>query len=105
EQLLLNLLSNARDATRPGDELTIRATHCDGVLELVVGDTGCGMTRDLLTRAQEPFFSTKPSGHGLGLAICRSIVAQLRGNLGIWSTPGAGTRVRVILPIGEEAGA
>lgn len=104
EQLLLNLLSNARDATRPGDELALRAACTGAALELLVADTGCGMTRDQLARAQEPFFTTKPGGHGLGLAICRSIVSQMRGNLAIDSAPGAGTRVRVVLPVGEEGG-
>jgi signal transduction histidine kinase len=104
EQLLLNLLSNARDATRSGDELSIRAARAGDALELIVADTGCGMTREQLAQIQEPFFTTKTNGHGLGLAICRSIVAQMRGKLQIESAPGAGTRVRITLPIGEEGG-
>jgi signal transduction histidine kinase len=99
EQLLLNLLSNARDATRPGDALTVRAVRAGDLLELIVEDTGCGIPREHLARIQEPFFTTKPDGHGLGLAICRSIVAGMRGRLQIESTYGAGTRVRAALPI------
>jgi signal transduction histidine kinase len=99
EQLLLNLLSNACDATRPGDAVTVRATCAGNLLELVVEDTGCGIPREHLARLQEPFFTTKANGHGLGLAICRSIVAGMRGRLHIESTPGAGTRVRAALPI------
>jgi signal transduction histidine kinase len=102
EQLLLNLISNARDATGLDDRLAIRARSLDGVLELLVEDNGCGMTREHLTRIQEPFFTTKPDGHGLGLAICRSIVAQLRGSLQVESSPGSGTRVRAVLPIPQE---
>jgi signal transduction histidine kinase len=103
EQLLLNLLSNARDATGPGDVVTVRATRAGDMLELVVEDTGCGIPREHLGRLQEPFFTTKPDGHGLGLAICRSIVAGMRGRLQIESTPGAGTRARATLPIdGKE---
>jgi signal transduction histidine kinase len=105
EQLLLNLLSNARDATRAGDALVIRAARAGDLIELVVEDTGCGITREHLARIQEPFFTTKPDGHGLGLAICRSIVAQMRGHLRIESTPEAGTRVLAALPIREEEGA
>jgi signal transduction histidine kinase len=99
EQLLLNLISNARDATGPGDHVTIRATSSERALELVVDDTGCGIPREHLDRIQEPFFTTKPNGHGLGLAICRSIVAQLRGQFQIDSKPEEGTRVRAILPL------
>jgi two-component system, NtrC family, sensor kinase len=102
EQLLLNLISNARDATSADDQVVIRARSIDGSLELLVEDTGCGMTREHLTRIQEPFFTTKLDGHGLGLAICRSIVAQLRGQFQIESTPGSGTRVRAVLPIPRE---
>jgi signal transduction histidine kinase len=104
EQLLLNLLSNARDATRAGDSLTVRAARVGETIELVVEDTGCGIAREHLSRIQEPFFTTKSDGHGLGLAICRSIVAEMRGHLHIESTPGAGTRVRASFPIREEDG-
>jgi signal transduction histidine kinase len=102
EQLLLNLISNARDATGPDDQLTIRASSSGATLELMVEDTGCGIPKEHLAKLQEPFFSTKPNGHGLGLAICRSIVAQLRGQFQIESTPGAGTRVRAVFPVFAE---
>jgi two-component system NtrC family sensor kinase len=102
EQLLLNLISNARDATGPDDQVTIQARSLSANLELIVEDTGCGIPKDHLTKLQEPFFSTKPNGHGLGLAICRSIVAQLRGQFLIESKPGAGTRVRAVFPISGE---
>ena len=72
------------------------------LLELVVEDTGCGIPREHLGRIQEPFFTTKAEGNGLGLAICRSIVAEMRGHLRIESTPGAGTSVRAIVPDREE---
>jgi len=102
EQLLLNLVSNARDATRAGDELAIRAQSDGATIELVVEDTGCGIPREHLIKVQEPFFTTKPDGHGLGLAICRSIVAELRGQFQIDSAPGSGTRVRASLPVSAE---
>jgi signal transduction histidine kinase len=104
EQLLLNLISNARDATGQGGVVRISAEEGEECVVLAVADTGCGMTRELLERVQEPFFTTKADGHGLGLAVCRSIVAQMRGRLSIWSEPGAGTRVEVVLPVmaGEE---
>ena len=102
EQLLLNLVSNARDATATGDRLAIKASATAGSLELVVEDTGCGIPPDHLAKIQEPFFTTKASGHGLGLAICRSIVAQMRGQLHIESAPGSGTRVRASFPLQRE---
>jgi signal transduction histidine kinase len=50
----------------------------------------------------EPFFSTKPEGNGLGLSICRSIVWQMQGKLDITSTPGAGTRITILIPAAAE---
>jgi two-component system NtrC family sensor kinase len=102
EQLLLNLVSNARDASNAGDRLTITAKRDGSSIELVVEDTGCGIPKEHLNKIQEPFFTTKADGHGLGLAICRSIVAQMRGQLQIDSTPGAGTRIRATLPAQVE---
>jgi signal transduction histidine kinase len=105
EQLLLNLVSNARDATKAGDQVAIRAASDGATIELVVEDTGCGMPREHLIKIQEPFFTTKANGHGLGLAICRSIVAEMRGQFHIDSTPGSGTRVRAALPVSAEGAA
>jgi two-component system, NtrC family, sensor kinase len=102
EQLMLNLVSNARDATKAGDRLTIKATSDGVTIELVVEDTGCGIPKEHLNKIQEPFFTTKAEGHGLGLAICRSIVAQMRGQFQIESSPGIGTRIKATLPAQEE---
>jgi signal transduction histidine kinase len=101
EQLLLNLVSNARDALADGGTLAIAASRCDGGVELVVSDTGCGISSGQLAKMQEPFFTTKPTGTGLGLAICRSIVSEMRGKMSIESQPGRGTTVRVLLPLAE----
>ncbi len=102
EQLLLNLISNAQDATKAGDELSICASFDHASIELVVEDTGCGIPKEHLAKIQEPFFTTKTSGNGLGLAICRSIVAQMRGQIRITSTPGVGTRVSISFPVVAE---
>ncbi len=113
DQLLLNLFTNARDAMPQGGRLTVQANRRAGLrerpeseagsperpeIELIVADTGCGIPPEHLAKIQEPFFSTKPDGNGLGLAICRSIVWQMRGTLDIRSTPGQGVRVTAVLP-------
>jgi signal transduction histidine kinase len=98
EQLVLNLIGNARDAMEPEDELKIAAGTEERFVVLEVSDTGCGIFKEHLTKIQEPFFTTKADGNGLGLAICRSIVAQLRGQFRIDSEPGRGTHVTVKLP-------
>lgn len=115
EQVLLNLVVNARDAMPNGGKLYIATSTvdlkpgCNGVssqvkagpyVQLEVRDTGCGMTPDVLERAAEPFFTTKKPGEGsgLGLSVVFGIVRQLGGDVSITSAPGAGTTVRVWLP-------
>jgi signal transduction histidine kinase len=104
-QVLIHVLSNAARAISPGDpaanHVTVRAfasPRDDVAIEVI--DTGCGMSADTAARAFEPFFTTKApgSGAGLGLAICRGIVASLGGEMTIDSAPGRGTTVRVQLP-------
>jgi signal transduction histidine kinase len=98
EQIMLNLLSNSRDAMPDGGRVVITAV-LDGVnLRITVQDNGGGIPPDILPRITEPFFTTKPHGSGLGLSICRSIVWDMRGDLRFDSAPGRGTRVTLLLP-------
>jgi signal transduction histidine kinase len=69
-----------------------------GGLEILIEDDGVGIPSHLLSRVQEPFFTTKEQGSGLGLAICRSAIWEMGGKLHLASEPGGGTRVRVLLP-------
>jgi len=110
ENAILNLAINARDAMPDGGTLTISTclvTEKDA-LEVAAGDyvcvcvadTGQGMAPEVVARATEPFFSTKPlgKGTGLGLAQVYGIVRQSGGTLRIESEEGAGTLVRLLLP-------
>jgi len=98
EQLLLNLAANARDAMAEGGRLRIVLRSAGDRVELIVTDSGSGIAPELMERIEEPFFTTKPDGNGLGLSICRSIVWGMRGELAIESCPGHGTTVSVRLP-------
>jgi signal transduction histidine kinase len=105
-QVLINLLTNAIDATSPRGTITVTARVLAGdgaraCLELSVRDTGEGMTREQLHRAREPFYTTKAPGRGtgLGLAIVDQIVRAHQGRLVMESTPGQGTSMRVELPL------
>jgi len=99
EQLFLNLATNARDAMPAGGVLSIRAETEGDHLALLLRDTGCGIPIELMSRIQEPFFTTKTNGNGLGLSICRSIAWNAGGQMDIKSEPGDGTQIRVLLPI------
>jgi signal transduction histidine kinase len=99
EQLFLNLATNAKDAMPNGGVLSIRTEVADEHIAIVVQDTGFGIPAEVMSRIQEPFFTTKKNGNGLGLSICRSIIWNARGQMEITSPPGAGARIRILLPI------
>lgn len=111
EQILINLVINARDATPAPGRIRVRASAVpaptDGgteCLEVAVEDHGHGIPAELLERVFDPFFTTRPEGGGtgLGLAICREIVAELGGTIELESSPGSGTRVSFRLPAGAS---
>lgn len=100
--VLFNLVTNAVHActpTRGHVEVTARLVDDGGELELVVEDTGTGMSDETLRRCRQLFFTTKSSGTGIGLALCNDTVRAAGGALDIESTPGVGTTVRVRIPL------
>src|SRR5437870_3335677 len=120
EQILFNLVTNARDAMPNGGVLRIEtrrvhltdeqrasggATHDGDFVCLAVEDTGVGMDEQTRQRIFEPFFTTKPVGRGtgLGLATVYGLVRQHGGSIEVDSEPGKGTRVRVYFPAAEVA--
>ncbi|MCC6992927.1 MAG: PAS domain S-box protein [Acidobacteria bacterium] len=115
EQILVNLVVNARDAMPEGGRLSI-ATRCQALpaagypmpadlppgpyMALSVADTGVGMSDETQTHIFEPFFTSKPEGKGtgLGLATVYGIVTQAGGAIAVESAPGKGTTIRLVLP-------
>ncbi len=123
EQVLMNLVVNARDAMPDGGRLTIATAVVEAApvtapspdaaapppgelargrwLEITVADTGIGMDESILARIFEPFFTTKPAGEGtgLGLSTVYGIVSQSGGQISVRSRPGAGSTFRVHFPV------
>ncbi len=108
QQVLLNLLVNARQAMPNGGRLILRLSLDEpaGLVDLMVRDTGCGMPPEVLRRIFEPHFSTKngpdetgKGGSGLGLTSCREIIEAHRGRIRVESAPGRGTAITVRLPM------
>ncbi len=114
QQIILNLVLNARDAMPDGDRVTVSTRNCDGPIirsdarnqlcdswvGFAVCDTGCGMDAETLSRLFEPFFTTKTpgKGNGLGLATVHRIVTHEGGRIEVESEAGRGMRVVVHLP-------
>ena len=113
EQVIVNLVTNARDAMPAGGSLSIETALREpeagvpgpGWVVLSVIDTGLGMDREIRQHVFEPFFTTKPFGQGtgLGLATVYGVVEQSGGHIEVESQPGAGSRFRVFLPLTIEA--
>jgi two-component system cell cycle sensor histidine kinase/response regulator CckA len=119
DQVLLNLVVNARDAVSPGGTITI-ATEVVALaaadaevlagadpgryVRLTVADDGAGMDPEVIEHAFEPFFTTKGRGEGtgLGLSTVYGIVQRHGGRVSAHSTPGEGTTIEVLLPLSEE---
>ena len=98
KSLLVGLLSNAVEATPPGGEITVRAQAADGGIELAVADRGAGIAPELRSRVFEPFFTTRPNGTGLGLAVARQIVEAHGGRIDVRDRPGGGACFTIRLP-------
>ncbi len=115
EQVMSNLIANARDAVADGGSIRVTAEHAwiaDGAaasqlgiasgsyVRLTVADDGAGIPADVLPRVFEPYFTTKTDsqGTGLGLATCYNVVRRAGGTVTVSSSPGAGARFDVLLP-------
>lgn len=110
EVALLNLGLNARDAMPEGGRIGIALAHPSpsggpGFLRLTVSDSGTGIAKEHLGQIFEPFFTTKPGGQGtgLGLSMVWGFVRQSAGSIAVESTPGAGTRFILDLPVAVAA--
>jgi signal transduction histidine kinase len=99
-QVIINLVRNAAQASPPDAEITVELDEDSQSrrVKVVVVDRGTGMPAEVLARLGEPFFSTRERGTGLGVGICRRIVAEHEGDLVFESRVGEGTRVTVTLP-------
>ena len=108
QQVLLNLLLNAMDAmndsTSDGRQITVHVQSAGTQVEVAVSDTGHGIPADKLAHIFEPFFSTKPNGMGMGLAISRSIIEAIGGNIRAKNNEAGGATFTFTLPAaGDDA--
>ncbi|MHC1729819.1 MAG: sensor histidine kinase [Syntrophobacteraceae bacterium] len=101
-QVVLNLLNNAVQAVGQDGKIKIQTQIPEnGTVEIGIGDTGCGIPKENVSKIFDPFFTTKPPGKGtgLGLSICHSIIVRLGGRIMVESEPGMGAVFTVRLPV------
>lgn len=101
EQVFVNLISNAIQASGAGDRVILRIEPTPKAVRVLVEDQGCGMTEDQVSRVFDPFYTTRQQegGTGLGMSITYGIVEQLGGTIDVQSRPGEGTTVVLELPL------
>jgi len=111
QQVLLNLLINARQAMPDGGTITLRLQHHqqENMVAIIIRDAGTGIAQDKLQKIFDPFFSTKTGpdasgkgGTGLGLSSCRNIIEGHRGRIRVASTVGQGTQFTILLPVASS---
>ncbi len=100
KKALFNLVRNACEATPEEGKLTLknRKIPTENRLEIIVRDTGLGISSEVLPKIFEPYFTTKSSGTGLGLAIAHRIISEHNGKIDVQSKPGKGSTFTIILP-------
>jgi two-component system, sporulation sensor kinase E len=98
KQVFFNLTKNAMEAMQPGGKLKIRSHADDDSVFLRFGDSGTGIKQEELVRLFQPYHTTKPAGHGLGLTIVQRIMREHGGQIGLESKEGVGTLVTLQFP-------
>jgi two-component system, sporulation sensor kinase E len=102
KQVFFNLTKNAMEAMQPGGKLKIKSRADDDFVYLLFGDSGSGIKQEDLARLFQPYHTTKPGGHGLGLMIVQRIMREHGGQVGIESKEGIGTIVTLQFPRKER---
>ncbi|UQX56427.1 ATP-binding protein [Cytobacillus pseudoceanisediminis] len=103
KQVILNLTKNAFESMEGGGKLTIKLNKMHSKCQLKIADTGSGISEDEIEKIFHPFYTSKETGTGLGLVVCRRILHSFGGEIFITSKETKGTHVDIFLPIKNDA--
>jgi len=101
-RIFSNILANALDAMPDEGKVRIECTKHESRVQIRISDTGEGMSPETLNKLFSPFFTTKPRGQGLGLAVAKRLVEALNGSISAESHAGTGTTFRIEIPSGQD---
>ena len=102
DQVLINLVENACQAMVDGGELKISSKVSENFMEIEISDSGCGIPEKEVKKIFDPLFTTKPSGTGIGLAVCHGIMQKHNGAINVKSQEGIGTKMFIRLPLEDK---
>ena len=102
-QVLVNLIKNAMEATESGDRITLSTGSGDGQVWFSIQDNGKGMSPEVQEKVFHPFFTTKEKGTGLGLAVIHKIITDHNGTIALETVPGEGSTFTIRLPLKADA--
>jgi signal transduction histidine kinase len=103
KQALINIIRNGKEAMEGEGEMMVRSSHVGETIQIEIIDTGIGIPPDKLERIFDPYFTTKRTGTGLGLATTKRIIEDHGGDIHCDSEPGKGTRFEIRLPIASDS--
>ena len=98
-QLWMNLIRNAIEASEPETEVKVSGRRERNMVYIEITDHGAGMSQEILDKIGDPFFTTKKDGTGLGVSVCMQVVREHKGKIHFQSVVGAGTVVKIQLPV------
>jgi signal transduction histidine kinase len=104
QQVMLNIMSNASDAMegRDSPRIIVEVSKVDYIIRIKVTDNGCGISEEQQKRLFTPFFTSKPSGTGLGLVIAKKLLSKMNGTIEITSQRDEGTTVEILIQEGRD---
>ncbi|MHA1833857.1 MAG: sensor histidine kinase, partial [Candidatus Baldrarchaeia archaeon] len=102
KRILINLIENAIEAIPEGGGVKINAIVKGEKAIIEVEDTGIGIPKERMNAIFRPFFTTKPKGLGLGLAVCKKLIDAQGGKISVTSVNGKGTKFKIVIPIKKE---
>jgi signal transduction histidine kinase len=102
DQVLINLIENACQAMMDNGKLKISTKVSGSFMEVAIEDSGCGIPEKEVKKIFDPLFTTKPSGTGIGLAVCHGIMEKHNGRIIVKSQEGIGTKMFIKLPLEDK---